>query len=265
MKPIFAAVPLRALADQSLSGLDLRTLMAVAAHDRLGANGRGCYAGQARLALMVRSDKTRMSKSLTRLVALGYVSLDRQSDKRRLILRVLYTEGDAAAMTPAAARDSFDALPGAEIADALENALAGIPVARGDSWPIGQPSRVTKNGEIVDHLVNSKAEIVDHSKSQAAEIIGELDPNISSERLINAVETEESLVKRRQAEKDRPAGNVDASAFLDGLDRQLAAGKQFTHPGVIVRLEVLTRDGSLPGDQHQRAAAILDSIQRRVA
>jgi hypothetical protein len=262
MKPIFAAVPLRALADQGLSGLDLRTLMAVAAHDRLGVNGRGCYAGQVRIARMVRSDKTRVSKSLTRLISRGYISLDRQSEKRRQNLRVLYTDADASTMTPGAAGDSFDALPGIEIAEELENALVAVPVAQNDSWPIGQPFRPAKNGEIVDHLANSKAEIVDRSKLQAAEIIGRLDTNISSERLINTVETEEILVKRRQAEKGRPAGNVDASAFLDGLAHRLATGKQLVHPSVIVRLEALTRDGSLPDDQHERAVAILDTIHR---
>ena len=44
----FAPAPLRALRDQRLGGLHLRTLGIIAAFDRLGKNGGGCWASKTR-------------------------------------------------------------------------------------------------------------------------------------------------------------------------------------------------------------------------
>jgi len=95
----FTTLPARAIADTSLTALDLRCLAVIALHDGMsgpkGAGG-GCFARNATLAALVRTDVTNFSKSLTRLIRLGYVSREPQvMDKRRFTLRVEYPADDS--------------------------------------------------------------------------------------------------------------------------------------------------------------------------
>ena len=53
----FAPLPLRALRDQRLGGLHLRTLGIIAAFDRLGKNGSGCWASQNTIAKIAGVEK----------------------------------------------------------------------------------------------------------------------------------------------------------------------------------------------------------------
>jgi DNA-binding MarR family transcriptional regulator len=73
-KPIFAAIPARAMGDERLSALDLRVLMAIAIHDRLTANGTGCFAGNGRLASLVGCHLKSLSRSLRSLAEAGYIT-----------------------------------------------------------------------------------------------------------------------------------------------------------------------------------------------
>ena len=70
----FAPVPLRALCDPRLGRLHLCTLGIVAAFDRLGKNGSGCWASQNTIAEKAGVDKTRLSHSLRDLREYGYIS-----------------------------------------------------------------------------------------------------------------------------------------------------------------------------------------------
>ncbi|RKQ73480.1 helix-turn-helix domain-containing protein [Oceanibaculum indicum] len=94
-KPAFAAIPVRALADDRLSALHFRVLGAVAFHDRFGGNGAGCFASQARLAEYCGCHYTALSHALADLRAYGYVQTERQNEnKRKRVHRVLYAQSD---------------------------------------------------------------------------------------------------------------------------------------------------------------------------
>ena len=80
-KQRFAPVPLRALLDQRLGGHHLRVLATVAAHDRLGKNGSGCWASQDRLAALLGCRKSRISKGLSGLRDYGYIASELKSSE----------------------------------------------------------------------------------------------------------------------------------------------------------------------------------------
>jgi DNA-binding MarR family transcriptional regulator len=93
----FGAIPARAIGDPRLSGLHFRLLAAVALHDRMsqGTNGQGCWASMATLAGECRANYNNVSSALTELGDFGYVESERQpDDKRRRVLRVIYTDDD---------------------------------------------------------------------------------------------------------------------------------------------------------------------------
>lgn len=96
----FVALPGRFLSDDDLTVLDLKVLGVIAAHDRMGRNGQCCWAGQKKLATLVRCDPTRLSTSISKLVKKGYlIELRSEEDKRRKGFRVVYiAEEDAAAI-----------------------------------------------------------------------------------------------------------------------------------------------------------------------
>jgi DNA-binding MarR family transcriptional regulator len=95
-KQRFAPLPLRALCDQRLGGLHLRTLGIVAAFDRLGKNGSGCWASQNTLAKIAGVDKSRLSRSLSDLREFGYLSSELNPHKRWFrVHRVIYSDEDA--------------------------------------------------------------------------------------------------------------------------------------------------------------------------
>lgn len=98
-RPIYAPIPLRALGDQALSGADLRTLGAIAAHDRFTKNGTGCFASHVRLGVMTGLHPKAVARSIGRLRDGGYVTVERNPMNARLaVYRIIYTEEDAAAM-----------------------------------------------------------------------------------------------------------------------------------------------------------------------
>lgn len=98
-RPIYAPIPARALADTRLSGTDLRLLAAIAAHDRFGKNGTGCFASQRRLAGLIGGHEKAVARAAGRLVEFGYVTSERSPTNGRLVIyRVIYTEEDGAAM-----------------------------------------------------------------------------------------------------------------------------------------------------------------------
>lgn len=90
----FCALPARAMADTSLTALDLRCLAVIAWHDGMsGATGKGggCFARNDNMAAIINTDPTNFSKCLTKLIRSGYVTREPQiMDKRRFTLRVQY-------------------------------------------------------------------------------------------------------------------------------------------------------------------------------
>jgi DNA-binding MarR family transcriptional regulator len=96
--PCYGAVPFRALRDRRLDGIPLALLGIIAAHDRFGRNGQGCWASHSRLAELLGCRREAVCKALALLEALGYIgtSVD-ESDRRRRSYRVIYNEVDAEA------------------------------------------------------------------------------------------------------------------------------------------------------------------------
>ncbi len=94
----FTTIPARALADTQLSALDLRCLGVISMHDGmslLNGKGAGCFASHATLAAKVQTDISNFSKSLSKLVRLGYILREpQQMDRRRFTLRVIFSETD---------------------------------------------------------------------------------------------------------------------------------------------------------------------------
>lgn len=95
---IFAPIPARALVDPRLKGrhLHLQILGLIAAHDRFGANGVGCYAGHNRLAALAGCDYTRLSATVRDLGEWGYLEASPHPLNKRLrVYRVIYDEEDS--------------------------------------------------------------------------------------------------------------------------------------------------------------------------
>ena len=96
---IFTTAPSRLIADNELTALEMRVLLVVALHDGMSGvkgKGGGCYARHSNLAKLCRTDTTRFSKAVSRLIRLGYLVREPQlMDKRRFTLRVVYDEDDS--------------------------------------------------------------------------------------------------------------------------------------------------------------------------
>lgn len=94
--PQYAPYPLRALRDQRLTGLHLRVLGVIAAHDRLNKNGQGCRAGNKRLAELSGCHLKSLSPAIKALAELGYIEADTNPlNRRSRIYTVIYTDEDA--------------------------------------------------------------------------------------------------------------------------------------------------------------------------
>ncbi len=81
------------IADARLSGLDHRTYACVSMHDGMSlkkGSGRGCYATFATLTAAIGCDASNLSNSLKRLVMWGYLTEERQVDRRRKTYRVVF-------------------------------------------------------------------------------------------------------------------------------------------------------------------------------
>ena len=111
-KQFFAPVPARAVGDVRLTGLHMKVLAAIAAHDRLSAprkRGQGCWAGNKRLAEMIGCNYSNLSTALTGLATWGYIERRQNPlNKKRRILFVVYNEQDAAIV---GAKSDSDSLP----------------------------------------------------------------------------------------------------------------------------------------------------------
>lgn len=104
---IFSPLPARAMADEALAALDIRVLAALAAHDRFGANGIGCYASHPRLASLVKCHLKSLSRSLRMLAEHGYIEASLHPLNRRLrVYRVVYLPADKEMMKGSIGNDT---------------------------------------------------------------------------------------------------------------------------------------------------------------
>jgi DNA-binding MarR family transcriptional regulator len=94
-KQRFAPLPLRACRDLRLGALHFRVLTAIAAFDRLGKNGQGCWTSQNKIAELVRCSKSHLSNVLSDLRDCGYLTSKINPDQQRFrVHRIVYTEED---------------------------------------------------------------------------------------------------------------------------------------------------------------------------
>lgn len=97
-KRFFGGVPGRALRDRRLTAQDVRNLGVIASHDQMSidnANGQGAWASLKTMADEALAEYTRFTKSVQKLLALGYLERDRlKKDRRRWTYRVIYIDAD---------------------------------------------------------------------------------------------------------------------------------------------------------------------------
>ncbi|WP_163265615.1 helix-turn-helix domain-containing protein [Chelativorans alearense] len=247
-KPIYAPLPARAMGDKRLSGEDFRVLMAVSAHDRLGANGIGCFASHTRLAALVGCHEKSLSRSLARLVECGYVEAGRHPINRRTrTYRIKYIkfDGEYLASTKAATGNkSATYKPGigsnfATLGEAIGNKPAPEAV------PIGnKPNQ------------NSQKKQIDNSD------------NIFSETVINPVETESkhpaeaTPTAGKRAYERAPSRSIGSNLGL--IERLIKNGLNDDQARQWLEWLDEIENGSLSGDDFQRASRLRSQLGERL-
>ncbi|MER8810456.1 helix-turn-helix domain-containing protein [Mesorhizobium australicum] len=196
-KQSFSPTPTRAMGDKTLTAEELRILMAIAAHDRFGANGTGCYASHPRLAALVGCHPKSLSRSIGTLANSGYIEVKPHPLNGRLrVYHIIYTE--------------FDALY-------LKAGIGSSPATNDE--PIGSDP-VTE-----DYPIGNKdfGKAVNDQRVACVNILGETLDNISRETKIYPVETASSThpAKKRALER-KPSTSV--GAILAMVERALKAG-----------------------------------------
>lgn len=140
----FGPIPNRVARDRRLTALELRILHVVAAHDRMNANGQGCWAGIARIAAIVDCAPTSARRSICALVNYGY--LERGSERahrgRRQTYRVIYIdEADRSAFENAIERRECVTDPDTR---SVMRSTSGYPLDE-NAYP-GRSERVSEAG-----------------------------------------------------------------------------------------------------------------------
>lgn len=226
VKPIYAPIPARALADTRLSGTDLRLLAAIAAHDRFGKNGTGCFASQRRLAALVNAHEKAVARSAGRLVEFGYTTTERSPTNGRLVVyRVVYNEDDASAMRgdgrsfTAATRLALAPAPGTgskSVTDSAAREAVENPRSREETG-----SRIVTDQGPIGNSEKLKAQ--QNQGAASANIFPERDKRLREARLWKEVE------RAAPAAPDRPRappwseqGERDELTELVSIDEQVA-------------------------------------------
>lgn len=206
-KPVYAPLPARAMAADKLSALDLRVLMAIAAHDRLGANGIGCWASHTRLAQLVGCHLKSLSRSIADLVQGGWITAKQHPVNGRLrVYQVRYTEMDAAMLK--------------QVSKGNETATYPEPIGNQTAPEI--------------------ASIGNQSKKIAERIQEDAECNIFSETGIYPVETGGRYPVETASRK--PANGKSLGALLGMCQREIAANRNLKKH--VEYLEDLVGDGA---------------------
>jgi hypothetical protein len=235
-KPTYAPLPVRALADDRFSGRHYRALGIIAAHDRLGRNGTGCWAGRKRLAQLIGTPETRLSGTITDLCAWGYINSDKHPmDSRKKVLRVIYSDDDERIMK-GKNRSPNGHLSGHGIGDQM----------------------VTENTEI-GNIPDSQA--IDDKGELERNILGETYKNISGEAGFSFDEFERDPAEAASSLRsdDLPAGkwtDADAAKHISSVEGVPAAFLQAEKPAI----EQIVMDMGLCRETRNRAAELLAKI-----
>ena len=207
----FTTLPARAIADQRLSGLELRCLAVISMHDGMSlarGTGAGCFASAATLASLVRTDVTNWSKAVSRLVALGYIVREpQQMDRRRFTLRVLFGDDDSwrnDQLFPPADR------PG-KVGGSTNQRAAKVGQAT------NEPAEIVGDGEGENGGISSG------NGSQYISLNEELHSDKTEE--INSVETAQHASRAARREEYSP-GPDDDKHFLESAYRANTPGKE---------------------------------------
>lgn len=103
-KILFAPLPPRAIGDPRLTGLHLRTLAAIALHDRMSCGrkyGQGCWAGNKTLAKECGCHYSNLFTAITELAKFGYIERRHHPlNKRQRVYRVIYNDTDREVIKP---------------------------------------------------------------------------------------------------------------------------------------------------------------------
>jgi DNA-binding MarR family transcriptional regulator len=217
-KPIYAPLPARAVGDDKLSAEDFRVLGVIAAHDRLGANGVGCYASVSRLAQLTNAHVKSVSRTISSLAQRGYIEINpNPMDKRRHVYRIRYTEMDAALM--AAARKEIGNKPATEMGE-IGNNLAGFLGKIGNK-PTGkiEQSQGVAECNIFSETVNTSREAKNTS--------GEAAPDGAKKGALEQGAGKSVGALLGMIERSMKAGKMNAGqgeAWLAWLDNQISDG-----------------------------------------
>lgn len=137
---VFIGLPPAAMADTRLSACDFRVLMAIASHDRLGRNGRGCFASVGTLAGEARCAIRAAERSISHLKLCGYVkAAAREDDRRQRVYRVDYEAGKTVKSD------------GERAGDHRQNP----PISPPASGKTGQNTQRVKGGKHSKHIVSN--------------------------------------------------------------------------------------------------------------
>lgn len=172
MKPTntktFCPIPARAICDKRLTAVEWRVLSAICAHDRLGANGVGCYASIERLAGMAECHVKSTSRAISNLAHLKYLEIRKVG--RSNFYTVQYSDLDKVAMKAAKGNETvtYKAANNAEIG----NNLAGVFEQIGNKIPeIGNKDfeKPEKSQGFTDDNIFNKSRETDLNKLREAQ------------------------------------------------------------------------------------------------
>ena len=157
-KKLFAPLPLRAMA-MDLSGLQLRVLICVAAHDRLSlvtGKGQGCRASNERMQSMIGCDRSRLSAALTNLCKRGL--LEREWQGRSTRYRVIYTDEDSLLFSNISRSARRVAQPQKQVADRQTQCVADQKIQASDNkreYPTNRFSETARKHSVGNGEENS--------------------------------------------------------------------------------------------------------------
>ncbi|RVC80212.1 helix-turn-helix domain-containing protein [Mesorhizobium sp. M4A.F.Ca.ET.022.05.2.1] len=216
-KPIYSPVPARVMGAENLTSLDLRVLMAIGYHDRLGANGTGCFASPKRLAQLVGAHTNSVSRSITTLNGFGYISVKpNPMDGRQRIYKVIYTEFDATYTKQIGNRGGYQSL----------GEIGNISVSE-------IPRSVTENGQIGNRVSENIVR----------------DQRLADE---NILEDKNKINISREAGPEGPENPPSVAAMLSMIERMMESRKD-----IAPYLSYLRSAAALPGKTGKRAELLL--------
>lgn len=181
----FSALPFRAAGDKRITAADFRVLMAIAAHDRLNQNGRGCEASNPRLAMLSNSDLKALSRSISNLILCGYVTRKPNlKDRRQNVLTVTYNDFDYA----------YFAAGGGGIGSASATKVGCKSATEQEGFRPGtHPLAAGFGGGIGDEAASILQQIGSKVQKKDEESQEDASPNIFCETVINPDESEKKF------------------------------------------------------------------------